>query len=43
MIEFRNVSFAYEKGKEVLHDMSFRIEKGESVGLIGANGAGKSG
>jgi ABC-type bacteriocin/lantibiotic exporter with double-glycine peptidase domain len=42
MIEFRNVSFAYEKGKEVLHDMSFRIEKGESVGLIGANGAGKS-
>ena len=42
MIEFQNVHFAYEKGKEVLHDMSFRIEKGESVGLIGANGAGKS-
>ena len=42
MIEFHNVNFAYEKGKEVLHDMSFRIEKGESVGLIGANGAGKS-
>ena len=42
MIEFRNVNFAYEKGHEVLHDMSFRIEKGESVGLIGANGAGKS-
>ena len=41
MIEFQNVNFAYEKGKEVLHDMSFRIEKGESVGLIGANGAGK--
>ena len=42
MIEFQNVNFAYEKGKEVLHDMSFRIEAGESVGLIGANGAGKS-
>ena len=42
MIEFRNVNFAYEKGHEVLYDMSFRIEKGESVGLIGANGAGKS-
>ena len=42
MIEFQNVSFAYEKGNEVLHDMSFRIERGESVGLIGANGAGKS-
>ena len=42
MIEFQNVDFAYEKNKNVLHDMSFRIEKGESVGLIGANGAGKS-
>ena len=42
MIEFQNVNFAYEKNKNVLHDMSFRIEKGESVGLIGSNGAGKS-
>ena len=42
MIEFQNVSFAYESGKDVIRDMSFRIEKGESVGLIGANGAGKS-
>lgn len=42
MIEFQNVSFAYEKDRYVLTDMSFRIEKGESVGLIGANGAGKS-
>ena len=42
MIEFEHVSFEYEKGKSVIDDMSFRIEKGESVGLIGANGAGKS-
>ena len=42
MIEFVHVSFEYEKGKAVIDDMSFRIEKGESVGLIGANGAGKS-
>lgn len=42
MIEFQHVSFAYEKGRPVLHDLSFRIEKGEAVGLIGANGAGKS-
>ncbi len=42
MIEFRNVSFAYEKSVPVLQDLSFRIGKGESVGLIGANGAGKS-
>ena len=42
MIEFQNVSFSYEKGRPVLRDMSFRIERGEAVGLIGANGAGKS-
>ena len=42
MIEFQNVCFAYEKERPVLKDVSFRIEKGESVGLIGANGAGKS-
>ena len=42
MIEFQNVSFAYEKDRPVLRDLSFRIEDGEAVGLIGANGAGKS-
>ena len=42
MIEFRHVEFSYEKDRPVLRDLSFRIEKGESVGLIGANGAGKS-
>ena len=42
MIEFQNVSFAYEKNRPVLRDLSFHIERGETVGLIGANGAGKS-
>ena len=42
MIEFKHVSFSYEPGRPVLQDLSFRIEPGESVGLIGANGAGKS-
>ena len=42
MIEFQHVSFAYEKDRLVLQDLSFRIERGEAVGLIGANGAGKS-
>ena len=42
MIEFQNVSFSYESGTPVLQDLSFTIGAGESVGLIGANGAGKS-
>ncbi len=42
MIEFQQVSFSYEAGRPVLEDLSFRIGKGEAVGLIGANGAGKS-
>ena len=42
MIEFKNVSFEYEKGKKTLQDINFHIEKGECVGVIGANGAGKS-
>ena len=42
MIEFKDVSFSYEKSNPVIKNLSFKIEKGESVGLIGANGAGKS-
>ncbi len=42
MIEFQHVNFSYEKGRPVIRDLSFRIEAGEAVGLIGANGAGKS-
>lgn len=42
MIEFKNVTCEYERGKAVINGVSFIIESGESVGLIGANGAGKS-
>ena len=42
MLELSNVNFSYEKGTPVLQDISFKVEDGESVGLIGCNGAGKS-
>ena len=42
MIDCSKVSFSYETGHPVLQDLSFTIRDGECVGLIGANGAGKS-
>lgn len=42
MIEFQNVSFSYDGERPVVENLSFTIGNGESVGLIGANGAGKS-
>lgn len=42
MIRFENVTFAYENKRPVIDSVSFAIAKGETVGLIGANGAGKS-
>ena len=42
MIAFEHVSFSYDGGTPVVEDLTFSIQKGESVGLIGANGAGKS-
>ena len=41
-VSFQNVSFSYEKGKEVLHNVSFDIKPGMSVALVGPTGAGKS-
>jgi len=42
-IEFRNVSFYYENAEEpVLEDISFKVEKGETVAFIGSTGSGKS-
>ena len=41
-VEFKNVSFSYEKDKQVLHDVSFTVNPGESIALVGPTGAGKS-
>ncbi len=41
-LEFKNVSFAYKRGKEVLKNLSFAVEPGETVALVGHSGAGKS-
>lgn len=41
-IRFDNVSFAYHEGKNVLTDISFDIRSGETIGIIGGTGSGKS-
>ncbi|MDP7414041.1 MAG: ABC transporter ATP-binding protein [SAR202 cluster bacterium] len=41
-VEFRNVSFAYGSGQDVLDDVSFRVEAGTRLGLSGRTGAGKT-
>ena len=41
-IEFKNVSFAYEPGQQLLHDLSFTIQGGSTLGILGGTGSGKS-
>jgi ATP-binding cassette, subfamily B, multidrug efflux pump len=41
-IEFENVTFAYDPGHPVLHHVSFDIEPGQTVALVGPTGAGKT-
>ena len=41
-IEFRNVSFSYDSSREVLHNISFEVKRGETVALVGPSGGGKS-
>lgn len=41
-IEFSHVGFSYEKGTPVVKDVSFSVKRGESLVLVGHNGAGKS-
>ncbi len=41
-IEFQNVHFSYDEKQEVLKGISFKVNPGESVAIVGATGAGKS-
>lgn len=42
LVKFRNVDFSYEKGKPVLHDVSFEARPGTVTALVGPSGGGKS-
>ena len=41
-IEFKNVSYAYDTTKEVLHDIDLKLEKGRKLALVGPSGGGKT-
>jgi len=41
-VSFEHVSFSYNKGDEIIHDLSFSVKPGQAIGLVGPSGAGKS-
>ena len=42
VIEFKDVTYAYDTSKEVLHDVNLRLEKGCKLALVGPSGGGKT-
>lgn len=42
MIEFKHVDFSYDKERQILKDVSFKLEAGKSMAIVGPSGSGKS-
>lgn len=42
IIEFKNVNFSFNKYNKLLKNINFRIERGQSIGIIGSTGSGKT-
>jgi ATP-binding cassette subfamily B protein len=42
LLEFQNVHFGYVPGKDILHNINFKLEKGKTYALIGPTGGGKT-
>ncbi|MDZ4992681.1 ATP-binding cassette domain-containing protein [Clostridium perfringens] len=42
LLEFKNLYFSYDKKRDILKDINFKVNRGEIVSIVGKNGAGKS-
>jgi ATP-binding cassette subfamily B protein len=42
LLEFRNVHFGYDEDREILHNISFKLEQGKTYALVGPTGGGKT-
>ena len=42
LLEFRNVHFSYDDSREILHNISFKLERGKTYALVGPTGGGKT-
>jgi ATP-binding cassette subfamily B protein len=42
LLEFRNVHFSYDEEREILHNISFKLEQGKTYALVGPTGGGKT-
>lgn len=41
-VEFKNITFGYNPDKTILHDVSFGVDKGKTIAIVGSTGSGKS-